>query len=181
MADTFAHDRITRRRAIQLLGGPLIVGAGLAMPPAAARAQSRKPELTRVVLGQAKAAGQSAQFPLAIANKLFAEQGLDVSMTYFNSGAEMNEALASGSLHVVATGDVPGIGLMAHRGPAKCIAPLSDFSSDQGMVVRKEIKTPKQLARGSPWWRSRRPRSRSAAASSSASSARADAGRARCS
>ncbi len=145
MADMFAHDRITRRRAIRLLGGPLIVGAGLAMPPAAARAQSRKPELTRVVLGQAKAAGQSAQFPLAIANKLFAEQGLDVSMTYFNSGAEMNEALASGSLHVVATGDVPGIGLMAHRGPAKCIAPLSDFSSDQGMVVRKEIKTPKQL------------------------------------
>jgi ABC-type nitrate/sulfonate/bicarbonate transport system substrate-binding protein len=143
MADTFVHDRMTRRQALQLAGGSLIAAAGLGTAPA--RAQTPKPELARVVLGQAKAAGQSAQFPLAIANKLFAEQGLDVSMTYFNSGAEMNEALASGSLHVVATGDVPGIGLMAHRGPAKCIAPLSDFSYDQGMVVRKEIKNPKQL------------------------------------
>ncbi len=57
MADTSVRDRITRRRAVQLLGGSLIAGAGLGTAPATARAQTRNPELTRVVLGQAKAAG----------------------------------------------------------------------------------------------------------------------------
>jgi ABC-type nitrate/sulfonate/bicarbonate transport system substrate-binding protein len=107
--------------------------------------QARR-RLKLVVLGQAKAAGQSAQFPLAIAEGLFAEQALDVSMAYFNSAAEMNEALASGSMHITAPGDVPTIGLMAHKGPAKCLAPLTDFSYDQGMVVRKGITEPKQIA-----------------------------------
>jgi ABC-type nitrate/sulfonate/bicarbonate transport system substrate-binding protein len=145
MVNVFIRDRITRRRALRIVGGSAIGAAATIAPWARVCAQAPKPEVPRVVLGQAKAAGQSAQFPLAIANKFFSKQGLDVSMQYFNSGAEMNEALASGSLHVVATGDVPGIGLMAHRGPAKCIAPLSDFSYDQGLVVRREIKSPRQL------------------------------------
>jgi ABC-type nitrate/sulfonate/bicarbonate transport system substrate-binding protein len=134
---------MTRRDILELVGTSAFAGAaGLTMAqPASAQA----PEMKRVVLGQAKAAGQSAQFPLAIANGLFAEQGLDVSMTFFNSAAEMNEALASGSMHITATGDVPAIGLMAHKGPAKCLAPLSDFSYDQGMVVRRGITEPKQL------------------------------------
>jgi ABC-type nitrate/sulfonate/bicarbonate transport system substrate-binding protein len=34
---------------------------------------------------------------------------------------------------------------MAHKGPAKCLAPLADFSYDQGMVVKKAIASPKQL------------------------------------
>jgi ABC-type nitrate/sulfonate/bicarbonate transport system substrate-binding protein len=130
----------TRRDTLALLGTATLATAVSAMGQAAADAL----EIKRVVLGQAKAAGQSAQFPLAIANHLF-DQGLDVSMTYFNSAAEMNEALASGSVHISATGDVPGIGLMAHRGPAKCLGPLTDFSADQGMVVRKGITEPKQL------------------------------------
>jgi hypothetical protein len=53
-------------------------------------------------------------------------------MTYFNSAAEMNEALASGSMHITATGDVPPIGLMAHKGPAKC-----PFLSGQDRLLRK--------------------------------------------
>jgi ABC-type nitrate/sulfonate/bicarbonate transport system substrate-binding protein len=137
------NQRVTRRNTLQLLGASTLAGAAGLLAARPARAQEI--EIKRVVLGQAKAAGQSAQFPLAVAEHLFADQGLDVSMTYFNSAAEMNEALASGSVHITATGDVPAIGLMAHKGPAKCIAPLTDFSYDQGMVVRKEITDPKQL------------------------------------
>jgi ABC-type nitrate/sulfonate/bicarbonate transport system substrate-binding protein len=143
MSQKFIDKPITRRRTVQFLGASAIAGAAGILRPSSANAQ--KLEVTRVVLGQAKAAGQSAQFPLAIANRLFADQGLDVSMIYFNSAAEMNEGLASGSVHIAASGDVPGIGLMAHKGPAKCLAPLADFSSDQGMVVRKGITSPKQL------------------------------------
>lgn len=142
MSQFSVDERVTRRRALRLIGGSIVVGSALG-GSGLETAAAEKPELTRVVLGQAKAAGQSAQLPLAIANKLF--EGLDASMSYFNSGAEMNEALASGSLHIIATGDVPAIGLLAHRGPAKCIAPLSDFAADQGIVVRKDITNPKQL------------------------------------
>jgi NitT/TauT family transport system substrate-binding protein len=76
---------------------------------------------------------------------MFASEGLDVSMSLFNSAAEMNEALAGGAVHITATGDVPAIGLMAHKGPAKCLAPLADFSVDQGMVLKKALTSPKQL------------------------------------
>jgi ABC-type nitrate/sulfonate/bicarbonate transport system substrate-binding protein len=145
MSDKSTSKRIARRRTLQILGASAIAGATGSLLSRTAQAQTQKPEVTKVVLGQAKGAGQSAQFPLAIANRLFAEQGLDVSMVYFNSAGEMNEALASGGVHVTATGDVPGIGLMAHKGPAKCLAPLADFSIDQGMVVRKGITSPKQL------------------------------------
>ena len=143
MSRTPVDGGLTRRGTLQLLGASATAGAAglLSAPPAYAQALETK----SVVLGQAKGAGQSAQFPLAIANQLFASQGLDVKMTYFNSAAEMNEALAGGSVHITATGDVPAIGLMAHKGPAKCLAPLADFSIDQGMVVRKEIISPKQL------------------------------------
>lgn len=137
-----ADQGITRRDTLALFGASTLAGAALAAAPAAA---AEELEIKRLVLGQAKAAGQSAQFPLAIADRLFADQELNVTMTYFNSAAEMNEALATGNVHITATGDVPGIGLMAHKGPAKCLAPLTDFSSDQGIVVRKGITEPKQL------------------------------------
>src|SRR5262245_39446694 len=132
-----------RRNTLRILGASTLAGAGGLLNLAFAQAQ--KPETSKVVLGQAKGAGQSAQFPLAIEKKLFAEQSLDVTMSYFNSAAEMNEALAGGAVHITATGDVPAIGLMAHKGPAKCLAPLADFSHDQGMVVKKAITAPKQL------------------------------------
>jgi ABC-type nitrate/sulfonate/bicarbonate transport system substrate-binding protein len=142
---TMSHQSVdkgfTRRDTLALLGTATLASAELS---ATRQVAADALEIKRVVLGQAKAAGQSAQFPLAIANQLF-DQGLDVSMTYFNSAAEMNEALASGSVHISATGDVPGIGLMAHKGPAKCLGPLTDFSADQGMVVREGITEPKQL------------------------------------
>jgi ABC-type nitrate/sulfonate/bicarbonate transport system substrate-binding protein len=130
---------VSRRQALGLMGGAFVASSALGGVAGRAWA-AEKPELARVALGQAKAAGQSAQLPLAIANKLF--EGLDASMSYFNSGAEMNEALASGGLHIIATGDVPAIGLLAHRGPAKCIAALSDFSADQGIVFGRGSPAP---------------------------------------
>jgi NitT/TauT family transport system substrate-binding protein len=135
-------DQNGRRRTLKILGASALAGTGSLLNIASAQP---KPEVTKVVLGQARGAGQSAQFPLAIENKIFAAEGLDVSLTLFNSAAEMNEALAGGAVNITATGDVPAIGLMAHKGPAKCLAPLADFSHDQGMVVKKAITNPKQL------------------------------------
>jgi len=131
-----------RRSILKALGASALATSGVLGWRAA---HGQQLETTKVVLGQAKGAGQSAQLPLAIANKLFSADGLDVSMSYFNSAAEMNEALVGGAVHITATGDVPAIGLMAHKGPAKCLAPLADFSVDQGMVVKKAITSPKQL------------------------------------
>jgi hypothetical protein len=114
----------------------------------------RRLKLSASLLGKRRRPASQHQFPLAIAEGLFAEQALDVGMAYFNSAAEMNEVLASGSMHITATGDVPTIGLMAHKGPAKCLAPLTDFSYDQGMVVRKGItETDRASSRSMVWMR----------------------------
>jgi ABC-type nitrate/sulfonate/bicarbonate transport system substrate-binding protein len=71
----------TRRDILELIGTTTI--ASIASSTLARSASAQAPEIKRVVLGQAKAARQSALFPLAKAGGLFAEQGLDVSMAYF--------------------------------------------------------------------------------------------------
>ncbi|HZR01755.1 MAG TPA: ABC transporter substrate-binding protein [Burkholderiales bacterium] len=130
-----------RRNALKALSASALAASGLF----SWGAHGQQPEIRKVALGQAKSAGQSAQIPLAIANNMFAADGLEVSISYFNSAAEMNEALVGGALNITATGDVPAIGLMAAKGPAKCLAPLADFSIDQALVVKKAITNPKQL------------------------------------
>jgi ABC-type nitrate/sulfonate/bicarbonate transport system substrate-binding protein len=98
-------DQNGRRRTLKILGASALAGTGSLLNIASAQP---KPEVIKVVLGQARGAGQSAQFPLAIENKIFAAEGLDVSLTLFNSAAEMNEALAGGAVNITATGDCAG-------------------------------------------------------------------------
>jgi len=147
---------MTRRDILELIGTTTI--AGVASSTVAQSASAQAPEIKRVVLGQAKAAGQSAQFPLAIAESLFAEQALDVRMAYFNSAAEMNEALASGSMHITATGDVPTIGLMAHKGPAIMSRPADRFllRSRHGRAQgHNRAEADRALSRSMVWMRKR--------------------------
>jgi hypothetical protein len=99
---------MTRRDILELIGTTTIAGS-----PARRwrNRQARRPlKLSASFLGKRRP-------------PLFAEQALDVSI----SAAEMNEALASGSMHITATGDVPTIGLMAHKGPAIMSRPADRF------------------------------------------------------
>lgn len=96
-------------------------------------------------LGEAKGAGQSAEFVLAMHDGLFKKRGLDVNLSPFNSGAAMGPALIAGSLDIIATGDVPAIPLMASGAAVKALCPVSEFSSDQAIVVGKKIQKPQDL------------------------------------
>jgi ABC-type nitrate/sulfonate/bicarbonate transport system substrate-binding protein len=98
-----------------------------------------------VRLGEARGAGQSAQFVLAMHDGFFKKRGLDVQLSAFGSGAAMGPALIAGSLDVIGTGDVPAIPIMATGEPIKALCPLSDFSADQAIVVGQKIKEPGDL------------------------------------
>lgn len=98
-----------------------------------------------MTLGEAKGAGQSAQFAVGVRSGAFRQHGMGVSLRIFGSGAEMGPALVAGSLSIIATGDIPAIPIMASGAPIKALCPLSDFSSDQAIVVQAAIKEPKDL------------------------------------
>lgn len=115
--------------------------AGMAVPGAAAWAQGG----AKIRLGEARGAGQSAQFVLAIHDNLLSSRGLDIELSPFSSGAAMGPALIAGNLDIIANGDIPAIPIFASGEPIKALCPLSDFSADQAIVVRKSITEPAQL------------------------------------
>ncbi|TCT03598.1 ABC transporter substrate-binding protein [Aquabacter spiritensis] len=130
------------RRAFLAAAGGLGVAGAFSIGTGFAIAQGTAP----VRLGEAKGAGQSAEFVLASHDGLFKKRGLDVTLSPFGSGAAMGPALVAGSLDIIATGDVPGIPLMSAMGGAiKALCPLSEFSADQAIVVGKKIKQPQDL------------------------------------
>jgi len=118
--------------------GALGVSNGLVS--SSARAQG-----TKIRLGEAKGAGQSAQFAVAIKDGLFEKYGVNVALSPFGSGAAMGPALIAGDLDIIATGDIPAIPIMAAGAPVKVLCPLSDFSADQAIVTSKKITKPEQL------------------------------------
>jgi ABC-type nitrate/sulfonate/bicarbonate transport system substrate-binding protein len=118
------------------------IGSGLA--PMLGNAQAQ-PAASSLILGEARGAGQSAQFLLGAKGGLFEKHGVNATLRFFGSGAEMGPAIVAGSLNVITTGDVPAIPIMAAGAPIKVLCPLSDFSADQAIVTRKDISEPKQL------------------------------------
>ncbi len=115
--------------------------AGLGISPTLVRGQTGP----TIRLGEARGAGQSAQFVLAIHDELLSSRGLNVELSPFGSGAAMGPALIGGSLDVIANGDIPAIPIFASGEPIKALCPLSDFSADQAIVVRNTITEPQQL------------------------------------
>lgn len=98
-----------------------------------------------VTLGKAQGVGQAAQFTVGLYQGIFARKGLDLTFQLFSSGAAMGPALVSGSLGIIADGDVPAIPIMAAGAPVKALCPISDFSSDQAIVANTSVKTPYDL------------------------------------
>lgn len=134
------------RRSFLCAAGYLVgeaVGIGAIVSPAFGQAGSGS--AIPMTLGEAKGAGQSAQFMLGAKGGFFRKRGLDVSVKVFGSGAQMGPALVAGSLNIIATGDIPAIPIMAAGAPIKALCPLSDFSADQAIVVRGGIKQPADL------------------------------------
>ncbi len=122
-------------QTLSVLGGGAALASGIGIP---GRARAAVP-LMPITLGEAKGAGQSAQFALGIREGIFKAHHLDATLKLFDSGAAMGPALVAGSLSIIATGDIPAIPIFSAGAPVKALCPLSDFSSDQAIVVSKKI------------------------------------------
>ena len=83
-------------------------------------------------------------FQVAKAKGYFKDEGLDVDVTVFTTGATATEAFRAGRGDFVSAGDLPSAA-MWQSGNVIGLAPLSSDTDIFGIVGRKEINSPADL------------------------------------
>lgn len=127
-------------RAIRsCLSVAFVVGALLAAP------LSVNAEETSFTIGTARDLQLGAQIGMAKHKGFFEEEGLDITVAYFGSGAEMTSAMAAGQMHVGSFGDFPSVAMIAADLPVKIVAVQAEISGTQQIVVREGITQPADL------------------------------------
>jgi len=84
------------------------------------------------------------QLQVAKAKGFFAQEGLDVELTVFTTGATATEAFRAGRGDFISAGDLPSAA-MWKTGAAIGIAPMSSDTEIFGIVSRKDINSPNDL------------------------------------
>lgn len=103
-------------------------------------------ELTKVEIATARDAQTATQLIIANAKGLFKKRGLDeVTIKYFSSGGELIQAMAGKSIHMGTPGGVPSSNARAGGVPIKVLAPVSDVTGPQKLVVKPGITKPQDL------------------------------------
>lgn len=120
------------------LGAALLLGALTGADPVHA-------DDTKFTIGTARDLQLGAQIGMAKHKGYFKEEGLDIKVAYFGSGAEMTSAMAAGKLHVGSFGDFPSMIMIASKLPVKVVTGVAEISGTQQVVVSKRIKTPQDL------------------------------------
>lgn len=118
---------------VALLAGSLTAGV-----PASA-------EETKFTIGTARDLQLGAQIGMAKHKGFFKEEGLDVEVAYFGSGAEMTSAMAAGKLSIGSFGDFPSIIMVSKNLPVKIVSVMAEISGTQQVIVSKNVKTPADL------------------------------------
>ncbi len=114
-------------------------------PPRPAAAQGGV-ELTRVEFGTARDPQTATQLIIANAKGFFKKHGLEaVTIRYFSAGGELIQAVAGKSLHLGTPGGVPSNNARAAGVPIKVLAPVSDVTGPQKLVVKPGISKPADL------------------------------------
>ncbi len=84
------------------------------------------------------------QLQVAKAKGFFAEEGLDVELTVFTTGATATEAFRAGRGDFISAGDLPSAA-MWRTGAAVGLAPMSSDTEIFGIVGKREINSAKDL------------------------------------
>ena len=108
-------------------------------------AASVRAEDTKFQIGSSRDLQLGAQLGIAMHKGFFKEEGLDVNIAYFTSGAEETSALAAGQLQLGSFGDFPTVNMIAGNLPVKIITAVAEISGTQQLVVRKGINKPSDL------------------------------------
>jgi ABC-type nitrate/sulfonate/bicarbonate transport system substrate-binding protein len=111
--------------------------------------------VTWCAAGSAEAAGQKVRifcgtdehwvpFQVAKAKGYFTDEGLDVEVTVFTTGATATEAFRAGRGDFISAGDLPSAAMWQTR-TVVGIAPMSSDTDIFGIVGRKDINSPADL------------------------------------
>src|SRR5690606_29307250 len=103
-------------------------------------------EVSSLSIGTARDLQLASEIIVAIEEGYFSEEGLDIKLELFQSGADVTAALAGGSIPIGSVGDSPATILKGSGSSVQIIAQQSDISGAQSMVVNPNtIKTPEDL------------------------------------
>lgn len=116
---------------------------GLVSPAPAAEAL----EQTKIEMVSTRDPQLGAHIAISDALGLFKEQGLDVTVHWTQSGADIITFLANGTQYLASGGEFPQLVLKSQGVPVKTIARLSELSGAQGLVLAPGVKlnSPKEL------------------------------------
>jgi len=124
---------LSRRTLVQ-------AGAALAL---IGRAQAAAPEQPRIELAAVRDTQLGAQVAIAEALGLFKPEGLEVSIHWTQSGADIITFMAGGAQYLAAGGTFSGIVLASQKTPVKIISALADMAGTQGLVLSPGIRVAK--------------------------------------
>ena len=102
-------------------------------------------EETSFSIGTSRDLQLGAQIAMAKHKGFFKEEGLDIKVAYFGSGAEATSAMAAGKLQIGSFGDFPTIAMISGKLPVKILTAMAEISGTQQVVVRKGIDKPEDL------------------------------------
>ena len=102
-------------------------------------------EDTEFKIGSSRDLQLGAQLGIAMHKGFFKEEGLDIQVAYFTSGAEMTSALAAGQLQLGSFGDFPTVNMIAGDLPVKIITGVAEISGTQQLVVAEGVNQPEDL------------------------------------
>ncbi len=124
----------------------LVAGVSLALLVGSAAVGTQAfAEETKFTIGTARDLQLGAQIGMAKHKGFFKEEGLDVEVAYFGSGAEMTSAMAAGKLQIGSFGDFPSIIMVSKKLPVKIVSVMAEISGTQQVVVSKNVKQPSDL------------------------------------
>ncbi len=106
---------------------------------------SVRAEDTEFKIGSSRDLQLGAQLGIAMHKGFFKEEGLDIQVAYFTSGAEMTSALAAGQLQLGSFGDFPTVNMIAGDLPVKIITGVAEISGTQQLVVAEGVNQPEDL------------------------------------
>ena len=112
---------------------------------AATAAATAKPELSRVDVYSAQDAQMAVQALVALNKGYFKDEGLDVSLKYYQSASEIPSGMIGGSIKIGLGGWVNPMLVAANDYPVKIVAQLSDIAGTTQLVVKSRIQTAKEL------------------------------------
>lgn len=140
----FLSSFYNRRRVLTTLSAMAAFGLAFVASNAKAADAIEQPKLEMAAVRDTQLGAQAA---IADALGLFKKEGLDMTIHWTTSGADIITFMAGGATYLAAGGAFNGIVLRTQGAPVKIIAGLADMSGTQGLALGPGVKlsSPKDL------------------------------------